>query len=75
MTDATGMADTGAMTETDTGHAEEPATANADHDDGHGAAAAAPLGPIDGRAWAAAIVGGAIGVVLVIVLLVTIGDL
>jgi len=69
------MVDTGAMSETEAGHADETVDVHATDDGHHDAAEAEPLGPIDRQAWAAAIIGGSIGVVLVIVMLVTIGDL
>jgi hypothetical protein len=40
-----------------------------DTDDGHGhGAPSEPLGPVDGRAWAAAIGGAALGIVVIVAL-------
>ncbi len=68
------MVDTEGMTDV------EPATVGAtdDHTDdvaGHGhAPAAEPLGPIDLRAWAYAVMGGAVGLVVVVALFVAGGN-
>ena len=63
------MADTGPMSDADTTHA----TAET-HDDGHGhAPAAEPLGPIDWQAWAYAIGGGALGVLVALALFIARG--
>ncbi len=52
--------------------ADAPATAidtHDDHDTGHGhEAPGEPLGPVDTRAWGAAILGGAMGLLVVLAL-------
>ena len=63
------MADTGAMSDADTTHASADA-----HDDGHGhAPAGEPLGPIDFEAWAYAIGGAALGVLVALALFIARG--
>lgn len=59
------MTDTMAMSEAHGTHAAEPTAAS----DGHGhETTGEPLGPVDTRAWAVAIVGGAIGVLVALAL-------
>ncbi len=68
------MADTGGMSDVDAAHT--PATdEQADHVSGHGhAPAGEPLGPVDLRAWAYAIAGGAVGLVVAVALFVARGS-
>lgn len=61
------MADTGDMSEADTTHGS--VVSDPSHDDGHGhEVAGEPQGPLDLRAWAVAIGGGAVGVLVALAL-------
>jgi hypothetical protein len=61
------MADTGAMSDTDTTPADS-------HDDGHGhAPAGEPLGPINLVAWGYAIAGAVLGALVVLALFIARG--
>ena len=61
------------MSDAETAHA-TTADAHDDHGSGHGHETASdPLGPIDVTAWAYAIAGGAVGVVVALTLLVARG--
>jgi hypothetical protein len=61
------MADTGAMSDAETAHSTDPAA----HDDtSHHEPAGEPLGPVDVAKWGYAIAGGAVGVLVVVVLVV-----
>jgi hypothetical protein len=66
------MPDTTVMGTADAhGHADptETDTHAADQGDGHGhGSSSEPLGPVDRRAWAAAIGGGALGIVVIVAL-------
>jgi hypothetical protein len=67
------MADTPTMSHADPGHV-GPADPHVSgvhgtaDDGGHGLADAEPLGPIDLRGWAYALIGGGLGVVVLVVL-------
>jgi len=61
------------MSDAETAHT-TAAEAHDDHGSGHGhETASEPLGPIDFTAWAYAIVGGAVGVVVALALLIARG--
>jgi|GEM_PF-7048514 len=68
------MLDTTAMSDAETAHASAPDTHD-DRADGHGhAPAGEPLGPIDVTAWAYALVGAAMGTLVVLVLFIARGS-
>ncbi len=68
------MADTTAMSNAETVHAEAP-DSHDDHAGGHGQAPAGePLGPVDVTAWIYSIAGGLVGSLVALALLVARGS-
>lgn len=61
------MADTGTMSDADTTH-----TTADEHDHGH-SPASEPLGPVDWEAWAYALGGGVLGLLVVLALVLARG--